>query len=381
MACPGSVRLIKSVPPRPETEYAREGTAVHAILELAQNQNRSALSFLDETVEGVRVTEDMIAGADVFLSYIAELKPRVTKTWVEKKFDLSALGMPPEEPMFGTADWAGYEPGPRVLHVVDYKNGSGVVVDVFENKQLLYYALGAVLDLGSEYPVDEVQITIIQPNATHKDGPVRHYTLSYLDVIGFANELRQRAYATQDPNAPLVAGAHCRFCPAAGVCPAQRDAAQAVAMVEFAEMPLDIPPAPSTLPDEMFYEMLPKLHVLSDWIKAMYANAEARLIRGEPVPGYKLVARRANRSWKDEAALLEWAATQSKILDVGEDLYVKKLKSPAQVEKLVGKKNLDENLTQKVSTGYSMVADTDPRPAADLTPGAEFTLLPAGDGE
>lgn len=388
-ACPGSVALIKTVPEAPPSTYAIEGTAVHTMIELCQTRGVDPITMLDETIAveeeagnetimfPVKVSENMVAGAQVFLDYVrGELGPNLSKQWVEKKFSLERIGLPDA---YGTADFAGYEPAIKRLHVVDYKNGSGVLVEAFENEQLMYYALGAALDLDpGEFPIDDVRITVVQPNVGHQDGLVRHFDLSYLDLLGFANELRVKAAATRDPNAPLVAGSHCRFCPASGICPAQRDAAQKVAMVEFADMPLDQPPAPSTLPDSVIFEMLPQLPLLQAWIKAMYGNVEARLLRGEEVPGYKLVARRANRSWKDEAALVAWAKADG--LD-DDELYTKKVRSPAQIEKVVGKKNLPADLTQKISTGYTMVAATDPRPAAEISPGAEFALLPAGESE
>ena len=54
--------------------------------------------------------------------------------------------------------------------------------------------------------------------------------------VNTVRELIDYAKATEDPHAPLVPGDHCRFCPAggAGICPALKDKANAVAAQVFA---------------------------------------------------------------------------------------------------------------------------------------------------
>ncbi len=121
--------------------------------------------------------------------------------------------------------------------------------------------------------------------------------------------------------------------------------------------------------------MLHLLPMLEDWAAAVRAHAQAKLERGEEVAGFKLVAKRANRSWVDEQETKQWLLAQPTLHP--DEYMVTKLKSPAQIEKLVGKKNLPADLTQKVSSGTTLVPDTDPRPAVVLTAGHEFALLPA----
>jgi hypothetical protein len=69
--------------------------------------------------------------------------------------------------------------------------------------------------------------------------------------------------------------------------------------------------------------------------------------------------------------LLEWAASEN-LED--EEIFEKKIKSPAQIEKVVGKKNVPAHLVMSVSSGLSMVRDTDARPSAALLAGDEFTV-------
>jgi hypothetical protein len=372
MACPGSIRLIDSLPvdvqASGESFYAREGTAAHALAEkVLSNRNTAPGLFIGMLFGGVEVTEEMADYVQIFTDYCSALMndSEVRNTWVEKRFTLAKLN--PPDPMFGTADFVAYNNG--VLEVVDLKYGAGVVVDVYENEQLLYYALGALIELG--LVVDTIKVTIVQPRTTHKDGIIRSFSVTFDELMAFTNRLMAAAKRTKDADAPLVPGSHCRFCPANALCPALRKTALEVAQVEFGTV--DVPPDPEVLPEALFEEMLPKLHVLESWIKSMYGRAERRLLAGESVTGYKLVARRANRSWVSEEETKQWLAAKG---ISPEDYLKQELKSPAQIEKVVGKKNLPTDLTQKVSSGYTMVPEADARPAASLSAGSEFTLLP-----
>jgi hypothetical protein len=399
MPCPGSVALTRGMP-NYDNIHSITGTAAHSLAEicLSQARHRPQLSdplfYIGEEldvkqntlgIDKVEVTEEMAEAVKVYVDYCRTLisEPGALY-WPEQQFNLEELGPPEGADMFGTSDFPCYVPATRTLHVVDYKHGSGVVVEVKGNKQLRYYGLGALLKIMREHPeldIDEVQITIVQPRAAHPDGPIRSETLTVLDLLAFSRELMTAAEATQQPDAPLVAGAHCRFCPAAAVCPAQRDQAQALAQVAFADMPVEAPPAPETLPLDVFADMLGKMHILDDWSRAMRQHAQHMLERGEVTPeelGMKLVAKRANRKWVDEKAVIDWLQSPERDYE-NEEIFKQTLLSPAQIEKLVGKKNLPTDLYEKKSSGVSMVPLSDPRPAVALEAGEVFPALTSGD--
>lgn len=376
MACPGSINLSRTLPHAGGSGtsiYAAEGTAAHALAEVCLRKEQDPNVFIGVSFNGVEVTEDMADFVRIFVDYCNVIGEPAERRWVEHRFNLGALN--PPGPMFGTADFVAYDLNTRELEVVDLKFGVGVVVQVEGNKQLPYYGLGAALspDMAG-LAIDTVKLTIVQPRAGHPDGVIRSVTMTLDELLGFTGELMDAARATQNPHAALNAGPHCRFCPASGMCPEQVAQAQRVAMVEFKDMPLDAPPTPETLPAELFAEMLGKLHILDDWMSAMRAVATQRLERGVPVAGFKLVAKRATRKWINEAEAIQWlladGATTQRIMD-------SKLKSPAQIEKVVGKTHLPADLVSKESSGTSMVADSDPRPA--ITLGREFVALPSGE--
>ena len=113
--------------------------------------------------------------------------------------------------------------------------------------------------------------------------------------------------------------------------------------------------------------MLRDAEFIGNWVKAVQAFAHAEAIAGRMPPGFKLVPKRANRKWKNEAE----ATSMLKALAV--DPYQEpKLKSPAQVESAVGKKRFaglledadalgfEEPIT-KVSSGLNLVPLEDAR--------------------
>jgi hypothetical protein len=374
MACPGSVRLSRGRP-NLETEYSRTGTTAHNVAAMALTRHVHPDMWLDLEVEGVKVDEAMVEAVGIYVNYCREIIERVGEGnyWIEKKISLEALNPPGK--MFGTSDFIGYDSKECLLDVVDYKNG-WTVVEVADNPQLRYYGIGAALTIAEDWPIDKVRLTIVQPNAPHPDGVIRSEMLDYLDLLAFGGELLRAAQKTTDPNAPLVPGPQCRFCPANAVCPAQREHVQALAQVAFEAMPLDVPPAPEALPTEMFVHILEQFPTLEHWMKAFYVERDRRFLAGE-LPGFKAVAKRANRRWVDESRVEKWLWDDKGMRP--EEVYTQKLKSPAQIEKLVGKKNLPEEFTKKESTGYIIVKDSDPRSAITLHAGDAFAALPAGD--
>lgn len=372
MACPGSVRLARALPPGGTSEYAQEGTRAHALAELSLRRKVDPHTFVGTTLEGGDVTEEMAEAVKVYTDYCRALWTSRTLWWAERRFNLSTLN--PVGPMYGTADFVALDTVRNTLHVVDLKFGQGVVVEAANNPQLKYYALGAALSMEKGTSFDTVEMTIVQPRALHSDGPIRTETISLEELLGFAGDLLQAAKATTEPDAPLNPGRHCRFCPASGVCPAQQARAESVAMVEFAEMPAAKPQDPATLTPVQLGNLLALLPQVEEWAASVRAHAFAKLERGETVPGMKLVAKRANRSWIDEDKASQYLQN---VLNIGEDdLLVSKLKSPAQIEKITKKSRFPDELTQKVSSGFNMVPEHDPRPAVSLTAGSEFAALP-----
>lgn len=218
--CPGSVNLSKDLP-NVAGAAALEGTMAHeviaSILNSAFSKNESVGIVLSEFIKHI----------SVYLDYVQKLKQTCEIVHVEHKFDMSDTF----DGLYGTADCVGYDKANGVLHVVDYKHGEALVVEVVNNLQLEYYALGALNTLG--YSCRTVQLTIIQPRAYHPDGPIRHWRRPAMEFLEVEENIISEAQDTLDPKAVLLAGSHCMFCSAKLKCPQKHTASQTQAKKEF----------------------------------------------------------------------------------------------------------------------------------------------------
>jgi hypothetical protein len=365
MACPGSLNAEAPFPDE-SSPYAELGTAAHELGEFCLvNGHEDAFAFIGEEHNGHKVDDNMARAVQVYIDHIratALLEPSLCR--YEKRFSLDKLD--PPMPMFGTADCIIYGKESGSLYVLDYKHGQGVAVEVEDNAQLKYYALGAILEIGDKAPVNKVITVVIQPRAMHADGPVRQYSYSRDEIMDFGTELIDAAHESLKPDAPRLAGDHCKFCKAAGTCSALRNDALAVAQDEFGAVKdlNDLTPAEVA-------DYLEKVPLIEEWIKSLRRHANYILESGNALPGYKLVEKRPTRRWRVEDEFVAWATEEG--LD-DDDIYEKKLKSPSQIERIVGKKNLPTSLVMAVSTGTSMVADTDNRPSVATLAADDFTV-------
>lgn len=366
MACPGSVKLSLTAPPQARTQYAAEGTVAHAIAEQCLKKNKSPVSFIGNRIQQdgfwIDVTEEMIDAVSVYLDTIwkdyKDMAP--AELLIENAFDLSEV----YPGMFGTNDAIIYQHFGK-LRVYDYKHGAGVAVDVEENKQLMYYALGALL-LGD---YDDIELIIVQPRALHKDGPVRRWATTGKRIYQFADELKEAARKTDEANPFLNPGDHCRWCPALAFCPAVRGKMEETALVDFAQ-PLAMPTPDAMTPDQI-RKALNFAGAIDEWVRSVQAYAQEQAQRGVAIPGYKLVKKRANRTWVDEKKVEEAFS-----IEYGDEIFNKKLKSPAQMEKLIGKKGKTavDVFTEIPDTGSVLVPEDDPRPAVGVDAQLDFNI-------
>ncbi|MCE7902844.1 MAG: DUF2800 domain-containing protein [Gammaproteobacteria bacterium PRO9] len=384
MACAGSIRLSRGAKPGKSSFYADEGTVAHAIGEQCLlNSDRNPVDFIGQTLKGqdhdIQVTEEMADAVALYVQTVRTDKLLLQgELWVEHSFDISPLtkgirlpdGTSP--PLYGRNDCCLFDKKEGHLIVYDYKHGAGHAVDVEMNPQLLYYALGAVLenDKKRKHRIRSIEIAVIQPRAPHKDGPVRRFPILLVDLLEWAANLVEAVKRTVASDAPLTAGEHCLFCPAAPVCPELHKQAQETAMTDFRQLQSQ-PPAPETLTMQQLCGVMAKASLVEGFIKAVRDHLHGLASSGVLVPGWKLVPKRATRKWagddNDTAAALHRLAENLTL----EDLYTEPaLKSPAQVEALLKKakvlKDADakatfESLYTKESSGTTLAPDDDAR--------------------
>lgn len=217
-ACPGSVQMSE-LATRPATSvHAMNGTIAHEVA--AFYLNKGFWPLPDEYGLTMSELEIMVKAVQVYTDYIERLyeKERHNKFHVEHSFDMEAV----YPGAYGTADFVSYNPVTKFLKVIDYKHGSGLVVEVEDNTQLLYYALGAVTTLN--YPFEWVELMVVQPRAFHPKGPVRNWIIDAARLIDFECDLIEAAKRTEETVPHFEAGDHCFFCGAIDICPKSSEA-------------------------------------------------------------------------------------------------------------------------------------------------------------
>lgn len=379
IACPGSVAAQAGLP-NTSNEAAARGTAAHELADKCLQNGYDAERFRGDVIVvekwSFEVDDTMIEGVQLYLDTCRADVEVGDQYFTETTFDLSHL----YPGMFGTNDWCVYKPKQRRLIVRDYKNGYGIVEAAF-NWQLIYYGIGAAHSL--KLPIDTITVSIVQPNAPHVLGPVREWTFDALDLVDFEIELAAAAKRSADPNAPRIAGDHCQYCLAAHDCPALTAQQMKFAAAEFDPLVVDVKV-------EKLTQLLDAATMMEARLSAAWALAQNLAEQGVEIPGYKLVERKTRRKWSIEdesernAAIEAYAA--DKVHDVA-DLYTRKLKSPAQIEKVLkaprgGKDALLAEFNRKFTTrppgGKTLARDVDPRVALlPSDPAADFEVIDA----
>lgn len=437
MNCAGSIRMSKGMPNK-STIYAMEGTAAHNLGELCIQQDLSAdvfegkwinldsevfdtepeipdgekTIFYDDQVlwaknPAFKITEDFARAVQKYLDTVDFYMDWARKTFgvepqllAEKGFDLGAV----YPGMFGTNDVCIFVPG-KCLIVIDYKHGRGKVVNIKDNTQLRYYGLGALLELCAEAAkgmklheltpesvrdlVDtvlpkEVVTVIVQPRASHPDGPVRSATYPVKEIlIDYRDLLIEKALETEKPDAPLVPGDWCFFCPGKIKCPEitgkftemskvdhydlsdeeLSDPMQRAVVAEKAIANITTDPA-------LLGRFLAFVPILESVIKGVEDYALDQALANHIPPGQKIVRKDTKRKYRDETAagrdLLAAGFTPKEIYDL-------KLKSASALKRLGAAKwkMIDPILkagdhVYKPEGAYTLAPLDDDRPAVIL---------------
>jgi hypothetical protein len=344
--CPGSVILEAECPPQETSQYAAEGTAAHEIAALCLRREEDAEHYIGEVVEvgdeQFKVDEDMAANIQVYLDTVradmdADGVPH-SDLKVEHRFELKYISTE----LYGTTD-ACYTSPFGTLRVYDLKYGRGTYVEVEDNSQLLIYALGAWDE--TDRAATEIEAVVVQPRFRDEE-PVRRQVYTSDALERFVRELRKGVVRVEAKDQTLQTGPWCKFCNGISICKAKREEV-------FAVIPKENPkPEPSLLTIGQIQRVLSVADTLEDWVKGVRAHAESIAKSGVTIPGYKLIAKKGHRRWTDEIAVENaFEAT------FGEAIYEKKLKSPAKLEKVVGKDEI-AGYVEVPDNGVQLVPDS-----------------------
>ena len=346
--CSPSARLEQEFEDR-ETEAAAEGTAAHA---LCEHKLRRALKLQSRRKPISRYDSDeMDMHTDSYVQFVLETLAEVRKNCadplinIEQRLDFSCYV--PDG--FGTGDCIII--GDKIMHIIDFKYGQGVLVEAEHNPQMMLYALGALRLFDSLYDIEEVAMTIYQPRREN----ISTWTIPVAELKAWAeNELVPKARLAYEGKGEYRPGPWCTFCKAAVKCRARAEEKLRLAQYEFAKPPL--------LTDTEIEDILGKLDDLTRWAEEIKTYAQdAALNHGKQWHGYKVVEGRSVRKYSNEDAVVEAANAAGY-----HDIFRKTLLPITEMEKLMGKQEFQSilgGLIIKPAGKPTLVPASDKRPA------------------
>lgn len=357
LECPPSARLNAKLLDRfgeQSSPYAEEGTKAHALAELKLRHDNGEINDFNFKMQKEAMGElpkDMDMFTDRYEDAVLERFYAARHTCPDAQLLVEQrLKMDRWVPgCFGTSD--AVVVSDDVLVVQDLKYGKGVPVSAEGNPQARLYALGAVAEFGDLYGFQEVRTVIIQPRLDS----ITEEVLTRDELLAWGEEIRPIAEQAWKGEGEFKTGDHCRFCAARAICAARAAEAMDIFKHGFDE--------PRVIPDSDIPGILKVLDTAEDWIKDIRAYALAQAKQGVSYPGYKLVrGKRPGRKWKNEEEVINLLARAGYEREQYEET---KLKSAAELEKVLGKSAFDAILGKQVTQGdgpLTLVTEDDKRP-------------------
>ena len=342
--CPGSVALVTTMPQQEGSSYANEGSLLHEAIAGVLDTACAPEDMVGFEAHGLTLTQDLLERKLLpALNLLNDYDPS-TKLEFKTEEVVSFGDLMPG--VFGSSDIVGRLEGRAVI--LDWKFGDGVMVEAEENMQLMFYAAAALRTPACAWAFDgvtEIDCVIIQPPF------IRVWTTTLDRIAAFERQLVRAVAASGLPSAPLADGDWCKWCTAKPICPIKTGQLDRIKQVAMQSIDVDKLASYLAVADDV-----------EDFIKSVRALAHQMLENDMPVPGYKLVAKRATRHWADPAT------AKARLLDLGlteTDVTKTELLSVAQSEKVLKKHKIDLpiDMVVAVSSGSTLAVETDPRPA------------------
>lgn len=345
--CPGSVELCELAPPKGDTVWTIEGTNAHSLLEYCLKHPPAVARYYigreKECGFKFKITEEMAEHVQDCVDYVRNICNRLGG---EKAVDIrieQTVSLPHIHPdLGGTGDIVIVQPFGEV-HVIDFKYGAGVAVEVKDNSQLLIYGLGAVL--GEDYSL--LTLHIFQPRAEHVDGPGRAWEVPADYLPRFSKELKAAAVKATSGLKVYNEGDWCRWCGGAALCPALQKKALEVARTDFKDEEPKLPEV-AKLTHQQIERVIFYRKSIEKWFDAVEEHAYLSLMKGDDIEGLKLVRGRSRREWVDEKIAEGVFGSRTVPL------------SPAQAEKKFGKDKV-KNYVQTIEGSLQVAPASDRR--------------------
>lgn len=321
--CPGSVLLSEAMPVLPESEEEAEGTAAHWLAYeagMGRIDLNQAHGFI--APNNVEVTDEMIDAAIMYVDVLG------TATGVgEMTIPITRIH---ETDCKGTPDWWTWTPATKTLKVVDFKFGYRFV-EVWENHQLVAYAVGLLDFLGIHDDEAILELTVVQPRSYHPDGPVRTWTVAANKVRAFANTMTMSAHEALSAKPSTRSGPHCLDCKARSAC--LTFAQTTGGIMDHIGVAVPNLQTPDDVGRELalVQDMRQRLKARETGLEAM---AEHYARNHKAVPGFSMQSTMGRLKWLENTTVDEVEAMVGMLVEGGSALKPRALLTPTQAKKL-----------------------------------------------
>ncbi len=363
LKCTASPHLIEALPDiGKESKYADEGTNAHSVAASLLYEgycNLPPCPPVDKPSCWDSCDDDMYHSGEAYRNYVMDLvDPTNGVLYIEKEVPRWYDG--------GKAiiDALVYNPSQKVVHLVDYKYGKGVKVDIIGNEQLWIYAASVLSYFGRIWDIEGIINHIHQPRIHN----VIEESIITDDLIEFKNRVDQTILgieAKETKFAPSIDA--CRWCNASGRCAAQAKHAWGVMRGSKVDSRNN---TYSTLPnhEDMSLQDLSRViqnkGFINKWLGDTYDTALLLAKEGAYIPDHKLVQGKGDRTWLDEGEAEKHLRKKLSRKEV----FKEKLLSPNQAYEALKtvevSKRFETQLEEQIHRpmgAYKLVPDADKR--------------------
>lgn len=350
--CHASRRLSQGEPnvSSPQSEL---GTAGHAL-----GEHCLRFGFEPHECEGMVfnkhiVDQNMIDAVTVYTSKIRALEALTGKKgMIEQRVTLYSLF---RDDVFGTSDYILIDG--RTMYIADYKHGY-VTVDIVDNHQFIGYAMACMDTFDLWDKIDTVKTFVVQPRASHVDGPVREYSYTTRDLrVNWWGKYYEAVTQGEKSDSPATPGEHCKYCPASGYCRARIN--YALNMIATDTVHHEV------MSDDEIEFIYNEIGSLKRTLDKVEERALSIARKGHSFQNHKLVkaiVRAKVPEGDKEKAFIE------KVRKLKGDDAVSKLYYPPKLigmtaAKKIAPKDVVDKYYEKPQAGYTLVPMSDSRPA------------------
>lgn len=279
-----------------DEKAAAEGTCAHLAAEHTLRLGLNSTDVIGVKFNDILVDEVMAENITIYTNRVRVLRNQHvgSRSLIEPRLSMTSVA----NDVFGYADHlmiAG-----DTLFIDDLKYGF-VMVNEEDNAQCAHLAVSALDTFKLWFKIKHVECTIIQPRADHIQGSVRTVKYTIDELAKWRDIFVEAVSAARKPDAPRIAGEHCRYCPVRATC--RKRMIRTVFMCSL-DTPIE------NVSDEEISNLLREIPTIKKHLEAVENFATLLARGGKKFNDFKLVKSRVHAVCDDENKLIEEVKTK-----------------------------------------------------------------------